>query len=427
MRFRVICAILLAMYLLVSGCQRESAKIPESEEPAESAETHETDSHETERTQETNTHETESTFVRSDQEIREIVEDALLRGEEVNLMYLGEFNYDNKAPSIEGFEAVNMEVQYNALSSQADVLELLTGIKSTDDIKNCFYRAFTRRLAEKFINDIFGEAGGKYMFEHNRLYVDPRMPMAPLSLGVWSREPISVVRNTEDEIIVQLDFRFYLTGNKRTLPLSIKKVDGMWLLDETFCPAEYIRQPIERTKDEISIILDDVLTRGKKASLVHQAGFSTVKPVSSDGFALIDTSYQAKELYSAQFSFLELVRSLKDTNAVRQCFYDAFVPDAAEKYIGDLFNDRFDMYRDTGKGLAENTAIAGVQICMGLWQTDHFTVWESSENRLVLLLVIDYPDFPVTRCRPLRIHRIGDKWLLDQSYEGGTYWYTWDQ
>ncbi|NLH97533.1 MAG: aminoglycoside 6-adenylyltransferase [Clostridiaceae bacterium] len=133
MRFRVICAILLAMYLLVSGCQRESAKIPESEEPAESAETHETDSHETERTQETNTHETESTFVRSDQEIREIVEDALLRGEEVNLMYLGEFNYDNKAPSIEGFEAVNMEVQYNALSSQADVLELLTGIKSTDD------------------------------------------------------------------------------------------------------------------------------------------------------------------------------------------------------------------------------------------------------------------------------------------------------
>ncbi len=85
------------------------------------------------------------------------------------------------------------------------------------------------------------------------------------------------------------------------------------------------------------------------------------------------------------------------------------------------------MYRDTEKGLAENTAIAGVQICMGLWQTDHFTVWESSENRLVLLLVIDYPDFPVTRCRPLRIHRIGDKWLLDQSYEGGTYWYTWDQ
>lgn len=88
MRFRVICAILLAMYLLVSGCQRESAKIPESEEPAESAETHETDSHETERTQETNTHETESTFVRSDQEIREIVEDALLRGEDAFMMHL---------------------------------------------------------------------------------------------------------------------------------------------------------------------------------------------------------------------------------------------------------------------------------------------------------------------------------------------------
>lgn len=80
------------------------------------------------------------------------MEDALLRGEEANLMYLGEFNDDNKAPSIEGFEAVNMEVQYNALSSQADVLKLLSGIKSTDDIKDCFYRAFARQTAEKFIN-----------------------------------------------------------------------------------------------------------------------------------------------------------------------------------------------------------------------------------------------------------------------------------
>ena len=421
MRSRVVCAVLLAMCLLFSGCQRGSAKIPESEKP------HETNIHEASEIDDTNIRETEGTSVRSDQEIREIVEDALLRGEEANLMYLGEFNDDHNAPSIEGFEAVNMEVQYNALSSQADVLKLLSGIKSTDDIKDCFYRAFTRQLAEKFINDIFGEAGSKYIFEHNRLYVDPRMPMAPLSLGVWSREPISVVRNTEDEIIVQLEFRFYLTGNKRTLPLSIKKVDGIWLLDESFCPKEYVRQPIERTDDEISAILDDALARGRKASLVHQAGFDTVKPVSSDGFALIDTSNQAKKLNFSQFSFLELVQSLKDTNAVKQCFYDAFVPDVAEKYIEDLFNDRFDMYRDTEKGLAENIAIAGVQICMGLWQTDDFTVWESSENRLVLLLIIDYPDFSLTRCRPLRIHKIGGKWLLDQSYEGGTYWYTWDQ
>ncbi|HPV01230.1 MAG TPA: hypothetical protein PK127_01960 [Clostridiales bacterium] len=388
---------------------------------------HETAESQKPDTHETNTHGIEGTSVRSDREIREIVEDALLRGEEANLIYLGEFNDDYNAPSIEGFEAVNMEVQYNALSSQADVLKLLSGIKSTDDIKDCFYRAFTRQLAEKFINDIFGEAGSKYIFEHNRLYVDPRMPMAPLSLGVWSREPISVVRNTENEIIVQLEFRFYLTGNKRTLPLSIKKVDGIWLLDDSFCPVEYIPQPVDRTNYEISVILNDALTRGRKASLVHQAGFDTVKPVSSDGFALIDTLNQTKKLNFTQFSLLELVRSLKDTNVVKQSFYDAFVPDVAEKYIEDLFNDRFDMFRDTEKGLTENIAIAGVQICMGLWQTDHFTVWESSENRLVLLLIIDYPDFSLTRCRPLRIHKIGGKWLLDQSYEGGTYWYTWDQ
>lgn len=204
-------------------------------------------------------------------------------------------------------------------------------------------------------------------------------------------------------------------------------MDGIWLLDESFYPIECIRQPIDRTSDEISVILNDALARGRKASLVHQAGFSTVEPVASDGFALIDTSFQAKDLNSAQFSFLELVRSLKDTNAVKQCFYDAFVPDAAEKYIVYLFNDRFDVFRDTEKGLAENTAIAGVQICLGLWQTDHFTVWESSENRLVLLLEIDYPDFSETYCRPLRIHKIGEKWLLDQSYEGRAKWYSWEQ
>ena len=80
-----------------------------------------------------------------------------------------------------------------------------------------------------------------------------------------------------------------------------------------------------------------------------------------------------------------------------------------------------------GKRFGRKYSDCRVQICLGLWQTDHFTVWESSENRLVLLLEIDYPDFSETYCRPLRLHKIGEKWLLDQSYEGRAKWYSWEQ
>ena len=350
------------------------------------------------------------------EEVEEIVAQALYRGEAANLLYLGDFS-GGKGPDSWGkwWEARPEYVFTDSFETQVDLQALLDEIQSVEDIQAYFRGTFVPALAERYIGNLFSPARQKYTFEEGQLYLNGSMPMVPLSLITWEREVQEILEQTEDTLVVSLRGRYMLTGNEAVLPLRLQRLDGQWLLDESFSPVEYDPDEGFYTPEEAAAILHAALENGDRADDLNRAGFSTTGRGDREGYTLIDltevTEEQAKDLQSWE--------------TVQAAFREIFLPAAAERCIQNAEV----LYRDTDRGLAENLAVAAMPLSMSFWDEKNVIVYRNTEDAMVFLVRTIYSnDVRDQKYCPLRLFLRDGLWKMDSSYmTSGHSPAPWDQ
>lgn len=387
MRRRRILALLLALAMVLSGCQgTQNEKQPPEDPVVEDPEVGDTPA--------------PPVFTQEDlAEAEEIVADALKRGEAANLLHTGE---------LDGWDWLDADGVYfiTPFQTVVDPPELEASLHTEADIEAVYRRAFVPELAEQYIGALFSDSEAAYRFGEAGELLRNQLPAIPLSLIVWDRTVQEILEWTEEKLVVELEGRYMLTGHQAVLPLTLWQVDGAWLLDESFSPREYDPDEGCYTREEIQKILEAAVQRGYTANGVYGGVCFPVPGTGEGDFALVD-------LAEAREDNPERALYLQSMETVRQCFYDAFVPWVAEDYFQKVDGA---LYRDSSRGLMINAAVAAPNLCYSVWQTDEFAVYQNQEDLLLLLVRADL-QASEPHIRPLWLRRTEGTWLLDKSFE----------
>lgn len=387
MRKGRILALLLALAMVLSGCQGAQNE----EQPPEDPEVGDTPA--------------PPVFTQEDlAEAEEIVADALKRGEAANLIHTGEL----AAVSGRGdrFYPVDCARSSPPFETQVDLPALLASLHTEADIETVYRDAFVPELAEQYIGALFSGSEAAYRFGEAGELLRNQLPAIPLSLVVWDRSVREILEWTEEKLVVELEGRYMLTGHQAVLPLTLWQTDGAWLLDESFSPQEYDPDEGCYTREEVQEILEAAIQRGYTANGVYGGVCFPVPGTGEGDFALVD-------LAEAREDNPERALYLQSMETVRQCFYDAFVPWVAEDYFQEVDGA---LYRDSSQGLMINAAVAAPNLCYSVWQTDEFAVYQNQEDLLLLLVRADL-QASEPHIRPLWLRRTEGTWLLDKSFE----------
>lgn len=389
MRKGRILALLLALAMVLSGCQGSQNE----EQPPEEAEVGDTPA--------------PPVFTQEDlAEAEEIVADALKRGEAANLLHTGE---------LDGWDWLDADGVYfiTPFQTVVDPPELEASLHTEADIEAVYRRAFVPELAEHYLDQLFGGRTPAYVAgEDGEPTPNPEAATMPLSLIVWDREIQEISEWTEEKLVVELEGRYMLTGHQAVLPLTLWQVDGAWLLDESFSPREYDPEEGFYTREEVQDILKDALDRADLAGgWIGTASFPTIaRPqtdYSTNHYEVIDLEQTAKECP-------EVVPYLQNMDTVRQCYYDAFTPLAAEIF----WQNAEPLYEDTDQGLAQNMSVAAMPLTMAVWSLGKFIVYRNDQDAIVLICQFrNSNDLNEVDLCPLRLWRMDGKWLLDGTYD----------
>ena len=391
MRKGRILALLLALAMVLSGCQGSQNE----EQPPENPEVGDTPA--------------PPVFTQEDlAEAEEIVADALKRGEAANLIHTGELDsWFWRQQEWTDF-AMPFRTKVNAP-------ELEASLHTEADIEAVYRGAFVPELAESYLDQLLHGRVPVYVAgEDGEPTRNLEAATTPLSLIVWDRTVQEILEWTEEKLVVELEGRYMLTGHQAVLPLTLWQVDGAWLLDESFSPQEYDPAEGFYTREEIQGILKDAMDRGHLAGRwIGTASFPTIARPQSD---YSTNHYEVIDLEQTAEKVPEAVPYLQSRDTVRRCYYDAFVPWVAE----DLWLETSPMYEDTDQGLAQNMSVAAMSLSMYVWNLEKFTVYRNDRDAIVLICQNRYSNImeEVSLC-PLRLWRMEGKWLLDASYQWG--------
>ena len=138
-------------------------------------------------------------------EVYQIVDDTLTKGELVNLIYLGEFSTTNDDVLIQESDLAYgyiINSEQLPLPTSGDIWNLITTFHNTDDIKTYIINTFTPQLAEKYLTDIFTATANKYIFRNNQLLQCRDLATYPISLIKWQHQPLKIILNEKNKLKV---------------------------------------------------------------------------------------------------------------------------------------------------------------------------------------------------------------------------------
>lgn len=338
----------------------------------------------------------------TEEEVFEITAAALDRAEAANLLYLGDFSWYSDRVS-GGYLAIKESYNFDPpFPYTIDLGAMLSSFDTAEDVRALFTDTFVLELAERYTEPLFSGEEPLYTVVDGWLYQMEVLSSgrAPLSLVLWEREGMSLLEQTEDRLVVEVPGRYMLTGHEALLPLTLTKVEGKWLLDESYSPREYPEEGFY-SREELTEILETALTRGSLAGRLYAAGVSAVQGTAKDGFGLVNLDEAPEELRPY----------LQSVGTVKAAFPEVFVSPAAEEYAEKAAS----LYRDTDRGLAVNLEIAAMPLSMKTWDTEHYTVYRNEEDALLFLIPTDFEGISFDWC-PLRLWRDEGVWKLDETY-----------
>ena len=340
--------------------------------------------------------------VLTEEEVFEIVSETLERAEAANLLYLGDFSWYADRTSGE-YLAIKESYNFDPpFPYTIDLGAVLSSFDTAEDIRTLFADTFVPELAECYAEPLFSGEMPLYTVVDGWLYQLEELSSgrAPLSLVLWEREGMSLLEQTEDRLVVEVPGCYMLTGHEALLPLTLTKVDGKWLLDESYSPREYPEEGFY-AREELTEILKTALTRAKLPDQLYAANVRAVPGTTKDGFGLVNLDEAPEELRPY----------LQSVDTVKKAFSEVFVSPAAEEYAEEAAS----LYRDTDRGLAVNLEIAAVPLSNVDWDTEQYAVYQNEEDALILLVPNSYEDI-LSSLGPLRLWRDGASWKLDESY-----------
>lgn len=340
--------------------------------------------------------------VLTEEEVFEIVSETLDRAEAANLLYLGAFDGDSDRISGQ-YVAVKDGYYFNPpFPYTTDLSAMCASFDTAEDIRTLFGDTFVPELAEAYAEPLLSGEEPLYTVVDGWLYRlnIPTSARPPLSLVLWEREGMSLLEQTEDRLMVEVPGRYMLTGHEALLPLTLTKIEGKWLLDESYSPREYPEEGYY-TREELTEILEIAFSRGSLAGGLYAANVSAVSGAAKDGFGLVDLDEAPEELRPY----------LQSVDTVKKAFSEIFVSPAAEEYAEEAAS----LYRDTDRGLAVNLEIAAMPLSMKTWDTENYTVYQNEEDALLFLIPTDYEGISFDWC-PLRLWQDGGVWKLDETY-----------
>lgn len=352
----------------------------------------------------------------TEEEIFEITAEILERAEAANLLYLGAFSLDGDRPY---GEYVAVKETYNfdpPFPYTIDLSAMCSSFDTAEDIRALFADTFVPELAEAYAEPLLSGEEPLYTVIDGWLYRlnIPTSARPPLSLVLWEREGMSLLEQTEDRLVVEVPGCYMLTGHEALLPLTLTKVDGKWLLDESYSPREYPEEGFY-SREELTEILETALTRVKLPDQMYAANVRAVPGTTKDGFGLVNLDEAPEELRPY----------LQNVDTVKKAFSEAFVSPAAEEYAEEAAS----LYRDTDRGLAVNLEIAAMPLSMVDWDTEQYAVYQNEEDALLLLIPTDFEGISFDWC-PLRLWQDEGIWKLDETYAASSHnivpW-SWDE
>ena len=338
----------------------------------------------------------------TEEEVFEITAAALDRAEAANLLYLGDFSWYSDRVS-GGYLAIKESYNFDPpFPYTIDLGAMLSSFDTAEDVRALFTDTFVPELAGAYAEPLLSGEEPLYAVMDGWLYRlnIPTSARPPLSLVLWEREGMSLLEQTEDRLVVEVPGRYMLTGHEALLPLTLTKVEGKWLLDESYSPREYPEEGFY-SREELTEILETALTRGSLAGRLYAAGVSAVQGTAKDGFGLVNLDEAPEELRPY----------LQSVGTVKAAFPEVFVSPAAEEYAEKAAS----LYRDTDRGLAVNLEIAAMPLSMKTWDTEHYTVYQNEEDALLFLIPTDFEGISFDWC-PLRLWRDEGVWKLDETY-----------
>jgi len=178
----------------------------------------------------------------SDTDPASIVNACLDRGTNAQLIAYAEFS-QKQDPAHSPFYPIDYDFIPPDPSANIDAdLELARKLRSVQDVKDYFYGTFTEDAADRLLESIFNERYELYKDIDGELYVNGDIGTVGIMRWDWNRESMKIVESSEDTIIAEMrtTFRDEDSGVKW---LTIRNIDGKWLMDSSFCFADAAEIP----------------------------------------------------------------------------------------------------------------------------------------------------------------------------------------
>lgn len=365
----------------------------------------------------------------SQEEIYQIVDNALTKGELANLLFLGEFEIPNEIELTTENGLTYSYIQHLnqlPLPTKGDIWTLLQSFSSNDDIKAYMNNTFINTLSEQYLSQMITDKGNKYEFRNKQVLQCRYLATYPISLINWQHQPLEITINQKDKIQVMLKGEFILTGTDTTLPLTLIKKDDQWLLDESFSPQEQKPEDYYYSQKELQNILDSTLIKANKANKLYAADNFKITDDSFNGlfannkiyYGLIDKQNQYNQYYEV------LAKEFTNTASIKKLYNETFVEDLAQFYLDNLFLAEASVYLDLPEGLAYKLNIACMPITLLEWQSKDYIVWLNTENEIMVIMGAEYPNFDYGYY-PLHLQFINEKWLCNETYETSIFSLNW--
>lgn len=365
----------------------------------------------------------------SQEEIYQIVDNALSKGELANLLFLGEFEMPNEIELTTENGLTYSYIQHSnqlPLPTKGDIWTLLQSFSSNDDIKAYMNNTFINTLSEQYLSQMITDEGNKYEFQNKQILQCRYLATYPISLINWQHQPLEITINQKNKIQVMLKGEFILTGTDTTLPLTLIKKDDQWLLDESFSPQEQKTEDYYYSQKELQNILDSTLIKANKANKLYAADNFKITDDSFNGlfannkiyYGLIDKQNQYNQYYEV------LAKEFTNTASIKKLYNETFVEDLAQFYLDNLFLAEAPVYLDLPEGLAYKLNIACMPITLLEWQSEDYIVWLNTENEIMVIMGAEYPNFDYGYY-PLHLQFINEKWLCDETYETSIFSLKW--
>lgn len=113
-------------------------------------------------------------------------------------------------------------------------LELAQKLRSVQDIKDFFYGTFTGDAADRLLVAMFNERYELYKDIDDALYINGDIGTVGITRWEWVRESMKIVESSPDMIIAEMQTQF-LDEGRGVKWLTIRNVNGKWLMDSSFC------------------------------------------------------------------------------------------------------------------------------------------------------------------------------------------------